>query len=161
FQTKLRQEDQKKIFSQIPGLNNAVFIRYGQAHRNTYLNSPKVLKEGTLFLKNTKTAVSGQLSGVEGYAESAATGILAALNVIYDLKSEKFNPPPEDTVMGGLFKHLHEQSRNFQPTAANFSIVKTNDIRYRTKKEKRFSIAENSIKSITEWSQKSFFKVLE
>ncbi len=153
FQTKLRYEDQKRIFSQIPGLNNAIFIRYGQAHRNTYLNSPKVLKQGTLFLKNTKTAVSGQLSGVEGYTESAVTGILAALNVIYDLKSEKFNPPPEDTVTGGLFKHLHEQSRNFQPAAANFSIVKTNDKRYRTKNEKRLSIAENSIKSITEWSK--------
>lgn len=151
FQTRLKYSEQKKVFSSIPGLNDAKFIRYGQAHRNTYINSPKILEKDTMFIKNMKAAVAGQLSGVEGYAESAASGMLAALCVLAKMKNIQFAAPPVNTLMGGLFRHVHEEKNDFQPSAANYSLVEAPEMRFKNKKEKQSYMSSRSMEAIIQW----------
>lgn len=148
FQTNLTYSEQKRVFSLIPGLENAEFVRYGLMHRNTYICAPKCL-EKDLRLKNNKSVfIAGQLSGVEGYVESAATGILAAINAARLLESKDTTYAPDGTMLGALLNYITQCSeKSFSPMNANFGIM------YGVGKDK-LAAANKSIDLIDEWWSK-------
>ena len=123
FQTNLKFTEQKRVFSLIPALKNAEFARYGVMHRNTFVNAPKVLGEGFSLAERPKVFLCGQLSGVEGYAESAASGIIAGINVCRVLKGQKPVTPPETTAIGGLMKYITSPNEDFQPMHVGFPLM--------------------------------------
>ena len=124
FQTRLRWGEQDRIFRLIPGLEKAEFVRYGVMHRNTYINSPAVLRPGLQFKNNNKIFFAGQISGVEGYMESAATGIIAGINALRLVKGKDPLVLPETTMIGALIKFITTADpANFQPVNANFGLL--------------------------------------
>jgi len=123
FQTRLRIPEQKRVFTMIPGLGDAEFLRYGSIHRNAYLNAPAVLEEG-LRVPGAATFVAGQLTGVEGYTESLGTGLLAGINLARVLAGDAPAIPPPTTMLGGLLRYLREADpAHFQPMNANFGLL--------------------------------------
>ncbi len=146
FQTNLKFGEQKRIFSMIPGLENANFARYGVMHRNTYLCSPKILNS-TLNCKNfDKLFIAGQMIGVEGYVESAASGILAGINAVLKYQNKPLVELPLNTVLGSLCNYVSNAStKKFQPMNANYGILNL--------KCDKITIANNSIEAIKQWKQ--------
>lgn len=152
FQTNLKFGEQKRVFSLIPALKDAEFVRYGVMHRNTYINSPDLLDE-TYNLKGTNIYFAGQISGVEGYVESISSGMVAALNAIQRYKSlnEGQNKETkkvvfsEETMIGALAKYISTENKNFQPMNANFGILNCN-LKIKDKKKKYEMLAERSLK---------------
>ncbi|MEA2102188.1 MAG: methylenetetrahydrofolate--tRNA-(uracil(54)-C(5))-methyltransferase (FADH(2)-oxidizing) TrmFO [Thermodesulfobacteriota bacterium] len=126
FQTRLKYKDQKRVFGMIPGLKNVVFLRHGSIHRNTFIDSPRLLDKD-LGIKGTKRIfVAGQLTGVEGYVESAATGIIAAYAMQCFLEEKTFTPPGADTAIGALIHYITDpEIKTFQPMNINFGIIET------------------------------------
>ena len=145
FQTHLKWGEQKRIINLIPGLENANIVRYGVMHRNTYLNSPQLL-EKTYKLKEEKNIYfAGQMTGVEGYVESAASGIVAALNALYNKENKQIIFPTE-TMIGAMANYIVDNtSKNFQPMNANFGIIKPLPERIKDKKEKYERYANRSL----------------
>ena len=145
FQTHLKWGEQKRIINMIPGLENANIVRYGVMHRNTYLNSPQLL-EKTYKLKEEKNIYfAGQMTGVEGYVESAASGIVAALNALYNQEDKQIIFPTE-TMIGAMANYIVDNtSKNFQPMNANFGIIKPLPERIKDKKEKYERYANRSL----------------
>ena len=145
FQTHLKWGEQKRIINLIPGLENANIVRYGVMHRNTYLNSPQLL-EKTYKLKEEKNIYfAGQMTGVEGYVESAASGIVAALNALYNQEDKQIIFPTE-TMIGAMANYIFDNtSKNFQPMNANFGIIKPLPERIKDKKEKYERYANRSL----------------
>jgi methylenetetrahydrofolate--tRNA-(uracil-5-)-methyltransferase len=124
FQTRLRIPEQQRVFRMIPGLGAAEFLRYGQIHRNAYLNSPAALTSHLSLRDDPRVMFAGQLTGVEGYTESAATGILAGMNLGRMLQGEAPVIPPPTTMLGALYRYLREADpRHFQPMNANFGLM--------------------------------------
>ncbi len=122
-QTKLLQGEQLRIFRLVPGLGNAQFARYGSMHRNTYVNAPEVLADD-LSLKNRRNIfLAGQITGVEGYVESAASGLWTALYLAGRAKGLPPSPPPPETALGALLCHLRRPVKNFQPSNAHFGLM--------------------------------------
>lgn len=147
FQTNLKFGEQKRVFSMIPGLENADFLKYGVMHRNTYINSTKLLDNTYNLKSNNNVYFAGQITGVEGYVESISSGMVAALNAI-----EKFNKTnnrivfPEYTVIGSLAKYISTENDKFQPMNANFGILPELDgKKIRDKKERYMKLAERSL----------------
>lgn len=143
FQTNLTYPEQKRVFSLIPGLEKARFIRYGLMHRNSYLSSPDVLNDDLSFKSRPSLFAGGQLIGVEGYVESAASGLAAA--IYYDLRERgmDFVPIPVDTMLGSLLHYVtHAEGKHFQPMAAVYSLLP------RVRKDQRLSLAEASLAKI-------------
>jgi len=148
FQTNLKFPEQKRVFSLIPALKNAEFLRYGVMHRNTFINAPEALNVN-LSLKNAENVLfAGQITGVEGYVESAGTGLLAAIYAERKIngKPEKF--VPETTVLGALMKYITTPNSSFQPMNANFGIMPPLSERIRDKAERKRKIAERSLSEI-------------
>ena len=145
FQTHLKWGEQKRIINMIPGLENASIVRYGVMHRNTYLNSPQLL-EKTYRLKDEENIYfAGQMTGVEGYVESAASGIVAALNALYNTEGKEIVFPTE-TMIGAMANYIVDNtSKNFQPMNANFGIIKPLPEKIRDKKEKYEKYAKRSL----------------
>ena len=145
FQTHLKWGEQKRIINMIPGLENANIVRYGVMHRNTYLNSPQLL-EKTYKLKEEKNIYfAGQMTGVEGYVESAASGIVAALNALYNQEDKQIVFPTE-TMIGAMANYIVDNTnKNFQPMNANFGIIKPLPERIKDKKEKYERYANRSL----------------
>ena len=123
FQTNLKFGEQKRVFSMIPGLENAEFIKYGVMHRNTYINSSKLLDETYNLKKNKNIFFAGQISGVEGYVESISSGLVAGINAVNLLKGKDKISFSEFTMMGALAKYISTESKDFQPMNANFGII--------------------------------------
>ncbi len=124
FQTKMKWPEQKRVFQKIPGLENAVFYRYGSVHRNSYLNSPKCLNENLSFCKNNRVFLAGQISGVEGYTESTAIGLLAGRLAAAMLEEAEFTLPPPSSVIGSLHHYVTKGVIGpFQPMNANFGLL--------------------------------------
>ncbi len=149
FQTNLKFGEQKRVFGMIPGLQNAEFARYGVMHRNTFLDSPKVL--GADFQMKTRQGLffAGQITGVEGYMESAASGILAGQNAVRRLRGLPSLRLPVDTMMGALSDHVaHSMSKNFQPMGANFGVLPPLDVPIRDKKERYAARARRALDSL-------------
>lgn len=124
FQTNLKFAEQKRVFQLIPGLENAEFVRYGVMHQNNYINSPALLNKGLQLINEPNIFFAGQITGVEGYVESAGSAIIAAINIERFLNKKEILEFPIDTVMGGLINYITSTSSiNFQPMKANWSIV--------------------------------------
>jgi methylenetetrahydrofolate--tRNA-(uracil-5-)-methyltransferase len=124
FQTRLRIPEQKKVFGMIPGLAGAEFFRFGSIHRNSYVNSPAALGPGLTLKDDDQVFIAGQITGVEGYTESMATGLMAGINLARRLNGEEAVIPPPTTMLGGLYRYLREADpRHFQPMNANFGLL--------------------------------------
>ncbi len=153
FQTGLSYPDQANIFKMIPGLENADFFRYGSMHRNTFINAPTVLNT-TLGMKgNERLLFAGQVSGVEGYVESSAMGILAGVYTWLRLAGKKLIPAPKTTVCGALAAYINSaEPKNFQPMKSNFGILEPLKGRF-NKKEKKEKKAIRAGKDFAEWKE--------
>ncbi len=147
FQTNLKFAEQKRVFSLIPALKNAEFMRYGVMHRNSFINSPKLLNPDLSLKKNSNIFFAGQLSGVEGYMESASSGIIAGINAVRRLKGEDALILPKFTMMGALLGYITDQTvENFQPMGANFGILPPLQEKIKDKRERYMALAERSLK---------------
>lgn len=125
FQTNLLFPEQKRVFSMIPGLENAEFVRYGVMHRNTFLDSPRLLDGFFRLKKEPRVSFAGQMTGVEGYIESAASGILAAHAVADRLQGKEPLLPPPETMMGALCRYISDESvEDFQPMGAIWAFCR-------------------------------------
>ena len=148
FQTNLKYGEQKRLFSMIPGLNNANFVKYGVMHRNTYINSVNLLDETYNLKKDKRIFFAGQITGVEGYVESIASGFVAGINAAENfLNKEKiiFN---EKTMIGALNKYISSNKENFQPMNANFGILPELDVKIKDKKERYRLLADRSLETL-------------
>ena len=146
FQTHLKFPEQKRVFSMIPALKNAEFVRYGVMHRNTFLQSPKLLDRFYADRRDPMVAFAGQMTGVEGYVESAASGFLAAVAMAAKVRGEEPTPFPQETAIGALGLYISdERIEHFQPMNVNFSIIKPLEQRVRKKAEKNLAIANRSL----------------
>ena len=149
FQTHLKFPEQKRVFSMIPALKNAEFVRYGVMHRNTFLQSPKLLDRFYADRRNPMVAFAGQMTGVEGYVESAASGFLAAVAMAAKVRGQAIPEFPQETAIGALGLYISDgRIENFQPMNINFSIIKPLEQRIRKKAEKNLAIANRSLEII-------------
>lgn len=149
FQTNLKFAEQKRVFSMIPGLENAEFMRYGVMHRNTFINSPKLLTEQFNMRTNEQIYFAGQITGVEGYIESAASGIFAGLCMCRRLKGLEKISLPETTMLGALSKYISDETvEKFQPMGCNMGILPELPERIRDKKLKCHTIAQRGLSDL-------------
>ena len=149
FQTHLKFGEQKRVFSMIPALRNAEFVRYGVMHQNTFLQSPKLLDRFYADRRDPLVAFAGQMTGVEGYVESTASGYLAAVAMAARLQGREVPDFPKETAIGALGLYISDGSiENFQPMNINFSIISPLEKRIRKKAEKNLAIANRSLEII-------------
>ena len=149
FQTHLKFGEQKRVFSMIPALKNAEFVRYGVMHQNTFLQSPKLLDKYYADRRNPLVAFAGQMTGVEGYVESAASGYLAAVAMAAKVQGRELPDFPQTTAIGALGLYISdERVEHFQPMNINFSIISPLEKRIRKKAEKNLAIANRSLEVI-------------
>ena len=147
FQTNLKFGEQKRVFSMIPALKNAEFLRYGVMHRNSFIDSPNLLNNNLALKSRKNVFFAGQLSGVEGYMESAASGILAGINAYCYLLEKNPLVLPETTMLGALIGYItNPETKKFQPMGANFGLLPPLDVRIRDKKERYGAIANRGLK---------------
>jgi len=154
FQTKLTHAGQREVFRLIPGLQHAEFLRYGAVHRNMYINSPVELT-GTLGLRaDPRVRLAGQIVGVEGYVESAAVGLLAGLMTAAERLGEPIEPPPPETCLGALCKHVRGGfvKKQFEPMNIHFGLLPDTGLRGRMKRRK--AAGERAEKALEEWMQR-------
>lgn len=157
FQTHLKFGEQKRVFSMIPALENAVFLRYGVMHRNTYIDSPRMLDASYSLKKNPTVCVAGQLSGVEGYVESASSGLAAGLQLASRIIENKSVLLPKETIIGALASYVSNPGVvNFQPMNANFGIVPLITGRM-PKQEKAEKYARRSLEKLEEFKHSSYW----
>ena len=155
FQTHLKFPEQKRVFTMIPALKNAEFVRYGVMHRNTFLQSPKLLDHTYADRRNPMVAFAGQMTGVEGYVESTASGYLAAVAMAARLQNREIPDFTKLTAVGALGLYISDSRvENFQPMNVNFSIIAPLEQRIRKKAEKNMAIAQRSLKLIDELIEK-------
>lgn len=149
FQTHLRWPEQKRVFGLIPGLENAEFARYGVMHRNTYINSPMLL-DGTYRMRsNNNIYFAGQITGVEGYMESASSGLVAGINAARQCLGQEELHFSNETIIGSLVAYVSGNSAGkFQPMNASFGLIKTPDRKFKTKKDRKQFIANNALEQI-------------
>lgn len=148
FQTNLTFGEQKRVFGMIPALKNAEFLRYGVMHRNTFLCAPRLLTAGFLLKEDGKTAFAGQMTGVEGYVESIASGLIAALNIYAEATGEEEIVFPATTICGQLQRHVSTDNENYQPMNANFGILPPAGEKIRDKKMRKVAYFNRGIQDM-------------
>lgn len=149
FQTNLKFGEQKRVFSMIPGLENAEFVRYGVMHRNSFLNSPKLLNADFSLRSNPNIFFAGQITGVEGYMESAASGIMAGINAVRRAEGEEPLVLSEYNMIGALSQYISDESvTNFQPMGANFGILPSIEPKIRDKRERYTALANRALEQL-------------
>jgi methylenetetrahydrofolate--tRNA-(uracil-5-)-methyltransferase len=155
FQTKLTRTEQQRIFRLIPGLEKATFARYGSIHRNTYINSPSLLEPSLQLKNNPQIIFAGQITGVEGYTESTAMGLLAGLNSASVLEGKKLQPPPQASAIGALLHYITfpTSANNFQPMNINFGILEHMPVKKMKKKEKHALYIKQALNALNEWKK--------
>jgi len=152
FQTRLRIPEQQRVFRMIPGLADAEFLRYGSIHRNSYVNSPATLTAHLSLRDDACVLFAGQITGVEGYTESSATGLMAGINLSRMLGGKEPVIPPPTTMLGALYRYLREaDAAHFQPMNANFGLVDDLQERVRDKRRKRELIADRALRELDAW----------
>ncbi len=151
FQTNLLWGEQKRVFSMIPALKNAEFLKYGVMHRNTYINSPEVLNPDYSLKDYPKVSFAGQITGVEGYVESAGSGLMSAIYTEAKIKGRALAPISERTVLGSLAKYITTKNSDFQPMNANFGILPPADKIIRDKAERKKYLAELSLSATADF----------
>lgn len=149
FQTNLKFGEQKRVFSMIPGLENAEFVRYGVMHRNSFLDSPRLLSGTFQLKKQPNVFFAGQITGVEGYMESAASGIIAGKNAVRTAHGKKLFELPAVTMTGALCSYISDETvKDFQPMGANFGILPPIEPKIRDKKERYAALAERALSAL-------------
>jgi methylenetetrahydrofolate--tRNA-(uracil-5-)-methyltransferase len=153
FQTKLTWPEQQRIFRLIPGLENAQFARMGSIHRNTYINSPALLQPSLQLKTNPQIFFAGQITGVEGYMESTAMGLLAGLNTAFIIEGKQLQPPPPATAIGALLHYITSpaSAANFQPMNINFGILEHLPAKKMKKKEKHILYVKQALQALSDW----------
>ena len=152
FQTRLRIPEQQRVVRMIPGLEQAEFLRYGSIHRNSYLNSPAALSAHLSARDDPTILFAGQITGVEGYTESSATGLLAGINLARILSGDEPVVPPPTTMLGALYRYMNEADpKHFQPMNANFGLLDDLPEKIRDKKRKREMFAERALAEMRSW----------
>lgn len=150
FQTNLKFGEQKRVFSMIPALRDAEFVRYGVMHRNTFINSPQVLAPGYRFGERENLWFAGQITGVEGYMESAGSGIIAGVNAArYMLGKDELNLPRE-SMLGALASYVTALNRDFQPMGASFGLLPPMDTKIRDKRERYEALSARALDALGE-----------
>ena len=156
FQTRMRTGEQQRVFRMIPALEHAEFLRFGSIHRNSYINAPAALTPWLSLRDATSTLFAGQLTGVEGYTESTATGLLAAINLARIVSGDEPVLPPPTTMLGALYRYLRDaEPRHFQPMNANFGLVDDLPMPVKDKREKREQLAERALGELARWRDES------
>jgi methylenetetrahydrofolate--tRNA-(uracil-5-)-methyltransferase len=151
FQTRLRQGEQERVFRMIPGLERAEFVRWGSVHRNTFVDSPRVLSASLQLRTNPRFFLAGQITGVEGYMESTAMGLLAGINAYRALQGISPLVPPPTTAMGGLVRHITQDPTGpFQPMNINFGLFPPSERRGRSKRQ---SLSRRALEDMKNWKQ--------
>ena len=153
FQTNLKFPEQKRVFSMFPALKNAEFLRYGVMHRNTYLHAPSVLSADFSVTNKRNLFFAGQITGVEGYVESAASGLMAAIAIADELAGKPRRVFPKETVCGALQAHISTPCKDFQPMNANFGILAPLPTRIKDKKERYAALSRRAIERIKSISE--------
>ena len=149
FQTNLKFGEQKRVFSMIPGLENAEFVRYGVMHRNSFINSPKLLNSDFSLRSDGNIFFAGQITGVEGYMESAASGIIAGLNAVRLSQNKSSFVPANVTMLGALCAYVSDESvKYFQPMGANFGVLPPIEPKIKDKRERYMALAKRAINSL-------------
>ncbi|WP_418792737.1 FADH(2)-oxidizing methylenetetrahydrofolate--tRNA-(uracil(54)-C(5))-methyltransferase TrmFO [Paenibacillus polysaccharolyticus] len=152
FQTHLKWGEQKRVFSLIPGLENAEFVRYGVMHRNTFINSPKLLRPTYQFKERPNLFFAGQMTGVEGYVESAASGLIAGMNAAKAALGQELVVLPVETTLGSMAEYITTADfKHFQPMNANFGLLPKLETRIRNKKEKNEALANRALDGIAKF----------
>jgi methylenetetrahydrofolate--tRNA-(uracil-5-)-methyltransferase len=152
FQTRLRTGEQQRVFRMIPGLADAEFLRFGSIHRNSYVNTPAALTPALTLRDDPCVFLAGQISGVEGYTESSATGLLAGINLAHRLAGLEPVLPPPTTMLGALYRYLRDADpSHFQPMNANFGLVDDLEKPERDKKRKKQLMADRALRDIDAW----------
>jgi len=156
FQTNLKFGEQKRVFSLFPALKNAEFVRYGVMHRNTFIDSPRLLDSDFSLRKNKKIFFAGQITGVEGYTESAASGIIAGINAFLYLSGKKTLTLPKTTILGALARYVSDESvKNFQPMGANFGILPALGVKIKDKQERYSAIAQRGVDDLNSFIEEN------
>lgn len=159
FQTNLKFAEQKRIFSLIPALENAEFMRYGVMHRNTFISSPELLNSDYSFRQRRNLFFAGQITGVEGYMESASSGILAGVNMARLIEGLDTVTLPETTMMGALSRYISDESvKNFQPMGANFGVLPPIEPHIRDKKERYAALSQRGISDLMKFMEENNIK---
>ncbi len=153
FQTNLTFAEQKRVFAKIPALKNAEYFRYGVMHRNTFINSPKVLNQDYSLKEHPKIMFAGQITGVEGYVESAGSGLICAIYLYNKLMGKEVSLISENTTLGSLAKYITTESKDFQPMNANFGVLPPLNRIIRDKSERKKAMAERSLESVKEFKK--------
>jgi methylenetetrahydrofolate--tRNA-(uracil-5-)-methyltransferase len=148
----LRTAEQQRVLRMIPGLAQAEFLRYGSVHRNAYVNAPAALTSHLSLKGDPRVLVAGQLTGVEGYTESTATGLLAGINLSRMLRGEEPVLPPAVSMLGGLYRYLRDADpRHFQPMNANFGLMDDLETPVKDKRRKKELLAERALAHMASW----------
>jgi methylenetetrahydrofolate--tRNA-(uracil-5-)-methyltransferase len=156
FQTKMTYPEQKRVFRLIPGLEQAEFLRFGSLHRNTYINSPKLLRDTLQFRGRDNLFFAGQITGVEGYTESVATGLLAGLNALRVSQRADLLIPPPSTALGALVRYIaYSTAQPFQPMNINFGLLPELPQRVRGRGERRRQMVQRALTAADQWRTKS------
>ena len=155
FQTNLKFPEQKRVFSMIPALKNADFVRYGVMHRNTFIESPRLLNGDFSFRGRENLFFAGQITGVEGYMESASSGIMAGLNMVQKLQGKETLILPETSMIGALSRYISDESvKNFQPMGANFGVLPPIEPKIRDKQERYAALSARGLSDLEEYLRK-------
>ncbi len=162
FQNHLKFGDQARVLRLIPGLENARFLRYGQIHRNTYINSPSLLTETLQMKQHANVLFAGQISGVEGYVESIATGLIAGMTAAALAHETSATPPPRATAFGSLIHYItHAAARDFQPANITFDLLPAWEQKIRDKKERHRLQCERALREFDAWLESSGNRVID
>ncbi len=151
FQTRMKWPEQKRVFRMIPGLERAEFERFGSVHRNTFVDSPKVLDDDLALVARPGVYLAGQISGVEGYVESAACGLLVGMKLAHELRGLTFGFPPRTTMLGGMVGHLRQPNDDFQPSNVMWSMVPSIEGRRMKKRARRDEQSKRALQDLETW----------
>ncbi len=154
FQTRMLRPEQRRVFRMIPGLERATFLRYGSVHRNTYLDAPRLLGPRLELREAPGVKVAGQISGVEGYLESTAMGLVAGLLLAAELRGRELSTPPRTTALGSLVDHITRPralGEHFEPSNITFGLLPTPEQRIRKKRERRLAVCERALNDLQGW----------
>lgn len=154
FQTKLKYQEQKRVFRLIPALREAEFVKLGSIHRNTFIQSQKLLKPTLQLKSNPNILFAGQITGVEGYMASAATGIIAGINIVRILKGLEPVTPPKESMIGGLINYITTAKNELQPMGPNFALLPELEIKVKGKEKRKELKVERALSTIKEFCEK-------
>jgi methylenetetrahydrofolate--tRNA-(uracil-5-)-methyltransferase len=156
FQNHLKFGEQARVLSLIPGLERARFLRYGQIHRNTYINSPALLNPTLQMKSHPQVLFAGQICGVEGYVESIATGLIAGMHAAALASGGELTPPPRATAFGSLVHYITQaESKNFQPANITFDLLPALDRKVRDRKERHRLQCELALQEFEPWLRRN------